>query len=120
MKMDNLLDAFQKLAKLAKDLQLNLTQVNSRQNETYPKKIRQNANDIWDVLSPVLCGTPYHSKKGETGESKEKTMKSLFEGRGESTHALKIMLYTLTNDPMILYSPNGTEADLVMKKVNIG
>ena len=38
-------------------------------------------------------------------------------GRDESTYALQMMLYMLTHDPMVLYAPNGTEADKVVQKV---
>lgn len=115
-KLSNLEDAFMKLSKLAKDLHLNLTKVDSRKNKSRPHQLRLNANDMWNVLAPVLCGTQRNSKNEEERKETGNSIPEMLDGVGEPTRALKVMLYTLTHDPMILYSPNGTAADEVMNK----
>ena len=91
------------------------------QNNSRPKRIQDNANSIWQVLSPIICGRLHHSNdhsgSSYSGDSAA-SAPDLLSGRGESIHALKVMLHVLTHNPMILYAPNGTDADLVVKKVS--
>ena len=109
------------LSKLSKDLHLNLSQILSRRNESRPKQTIQNVDDLWTVLSPLVCGTQRRKSnsngKGSTGSKKAGSLPELLHGGGDATKALRIMLYVLSNDPMILYSPNGTDADKVIRKV---
>lgn len=115
--MSNLKDAFLKLSILAEDLNLNLSRVSNSNNYSRPSHLQQNANEMWKILSPVMCGSPYteaEEKDGHGGSS----IPELLEGNGETNHALRVMLYMLTHDPMILYSPNGTDADKVVRKVS--
>ena len=105
------------LSKLSKDLHLNLSEILSRRNESRPKQTIQNVDDLWTVLSPLLCGNSNSNGKGNTGSKKTGSLPELLHGGGDATKALRIMLYVLSNDPMILYSPNGTDADKVIRKV---
>ena len=84
----------------------------------YSSFVTQNANEIWKTLSPVVCGSPYDETEhdGSRGNS-DNIVPNLFEGSGESRLALEMMLYMLTHDPMVLYAPNGTDADKVINKV---
>ena len=113
-------DAFKKLSILAKDLNLNLTRVADTSNKTSrPSQLQQNANEIWKTLSPVICGTAYDGKKSDQGKvDSDSIVPDLFVGHGESRFALEMMLYMLTHDPMVLYAPNGTDADKVVRKVS--
>ena len=38
--------------------------------------------------------------------------------RPSNSRALVLMLYVMTNNPLILYSPRGTEVDDVVKRVS--
>ena len=119
--MSKLEDAFKKLAKLAKDMQLNLSNIESRVNESRSHQTEQNMNDLWSVLSPIICGTPpdiSYEGGGHFRHRRHDSLSDLLSGSGESTRALKVMLYMMTNDPMILYSPNGTDADKIISKVS--
>eukprot|EP00111_Clytia_hemisphaerica_P002239 TCONS_00006276-protein len=117
LKLSNLEDAFGKLVTLAKDLNLNLTEISHSSNTSRPSQLTQNANEIWKTLSPVICGTQYtgweHKKKERSNDD---IVPGLLDGRGESRYALEFMMYMLTHDPMVLYAPNGTEADQVVRK----
>lgn len=116
--MNNLKDAFIKLSILADDLKLNTSKLSHPVNYSRPRRIQENANEMWDALSPVLCGHGSEEDEENTNEGGGSSIiPELLEGGGESTHALKIMLYMLTHDPMILYAPNGTEADEVVRRV---
>ncbi|XP_065646706.1 phospholipid-transporting ATPase ABCA1 isoform X2 [Hydra vulgaris] len=116
-KMSKLEDAFKTLSKLAKDMKLNLTNIERRVNSSRSHKAKQNMNDLWAVLSPLICGTPPELSSDEHHNHRSHdSFSDLLSGSGESTRALKVMLYMMTNDPMILYSPNGTDADKVISK----
>ena len=119
MKLSNLEDAFKKLSVLAKDLNLNLTRITDAANKTSrPLQLEENANEIWKTLSPVICGTAYDDEKSDRGRGdSDSIVPDLFVGHGESRFALEMMLYMLTHDPMVLYAPNGTDADKVVQKV---
>ena len=109
------------LSKLSKDLHLNLSEILNRRNESRPKQTIQNVDDLWTVLSPLLCGTQRRKSnsngKDSTGSKEKGSLPELLHGGSDATKALRIMLYVLSNDPMILYSPNGTDADKVIRKV---
>ena len=119
-KLSNFEEAVILLSKLSKDLHLNLSEILTRRNESRPKQTIQNVDDLWTVLSPLLCGTQRgksSSNGKDTGSKKKGSLPELLHGGSDATKALRIMLYVLSNDPMILYSPNGTDADKVIRKV---
>ena len=72
---------------------------------------------MWTTLSPILCGVPSADTDHDHDDS---DMPELLKGGGEAKRAMRTMMYMMTNDPMILYAPNNTEADHVMKKVRTG
>ena len=69
------------------------------------------ARNIWRVLRPVLCGP------NEDEYEKDPCPDAMYVHTSNSK-ALEVMLYLMTNKPLILYSPNGTQVDDVVRRVS--
>ena len=100
-------------AGIAKLLQLNgsfenqLGENNGKGNENvrFVKK-------IWKIIGPVLCGP------NKEEYEKDPCPDAMYSHQSNS-RALEVMLYLMTNNPLIVYSPNGTEVDEVVKRVGV-
>ena len=98
---------------IAQDLNFDMSKISSASNKSHSQQIVTHAEVIWHALGPIICGSS-HSK--EMGHEQEDANDFILKG-GASNSALKFAFYALTNDPKILYAPNGTEADTVISKV---
>ena len=98
---------------IAHDLNFNMSKILRVSNTSRSQRIKEHATAIWRNLGPIICGSS-HSK--EVASQREDSSDFILK-EGSSVNALKFALYALTNDPKILYAPNGTEADIVVKKV---
>ena len=103
-----------KYTMIAHDLNFNISQITLVANASHSEKLMTHAKVMWRTLGPIICGSS-HGK--EAGHEHEERNDFILEG-GSSVTALKFALYVLTNDPKILYAPNGTEADQVISKVS--
>ena len=70
------------------------------------------AKKIWKIIGPVLCGP--NKEEYEKDPCPDAMYSHLSNSR-----ALEVMLYLMTNNPLIVYSPNGTEVDEVVKRVGV-
>ena len=98
---------------IAHDLNFNMSQILPVSNASHSQRLMSNAKVIWRSLGPIICGSPQRKDVGYTPEDNNDGNL----GEGSSVSAVKFALYALTNDPKILYAPNGTEADKVIAKV---
>ncbi|XP_066919865.1 ATP-binding cassette sub-family A member 2-like [Clytia hemisphaerica] len=116
MKFLELEDAFGKLIKLSKDLNVNVTEISNALNNSQSEEFTQNAIKLWKILSPILCGEKNSAWEGRSIEQSMMDFMAGLKGDYESHYAFEFMMYVLTHDAMVLYAPNGTEADQVMEK----
>ena len=70
------------------------------------------AKQMWKVFGPVLCGPNMNTYE------KDPCPDAMYYHHSNS-RALEVMLYLMTNNPLIVYSPNGTEVDAVVKRVGM-
>ena len=98
---------------IARDLNFNMSEVSQASNGTHSSRLMAHAKVIWRTVGPIICESPHNKMAGQEHKKKQDF---ILEG-GSSVTALKFALYVLTNDPKILYAPNGTEADNVISKV---
>ena len=111
----NVEDLIKRYSVLSEYLKFNMSRVERSQNSSHARKYTQHVSEMWRVISPILCG-PSH--KDESKDNSERAgLNFISDNRQSSVRALRFMLYMLTHDPKILYSPNGTDADKVINKV---
>jgi len=110
--LGNLERLIQMYNNIAHDLNFNMSKILRVSNTSRSQRIKEHATAIWRNLGPIICGSS-HSK--EVASQREDSSDFILK-EGSSVNALKFALYALTNDPKILYAPNGTEADIVVKK----
>ena len=98
---------------ISRDFKFNMSEILQSSNSSHSQRLMTHARVIWRALGSTICGSDT-KKKADNNE--DGNSEFIFEG-GPSITALKFALYVLTNDPKILYAPNGTQADLVVSKV---
>ena len=100
---------------LARLLRLNLSSTEGLQNKSSEERNKIYFHEMWKNLGPIICGPDPEAQPSQ------RVVDHMYDyhcrTEGCKTRALRIMLYTLLHNPIILYSPNGTAADDVIKKV---
>lgn len=101
---------------LARLLRLNLSSTEGLQNKSSEERNKIYFHEMWKNLGPIICGPDPEAQPSQ------RVVDHMYDyhcrTEGCKTRALRIMLYTLLHNPIILYSPNGTAADDVIKKAN--
>jgi hypothetical protein len=84
------------------------------QNKSENERKRAYVKGMWKNLGPILCGPAPE-------EQPDDAVNHMFDFRcltkSCKTRALRLMFYLLTHNPKILYAPNNTAADDVIKEV---
>ena len=100
---------------IASLLRLNLSFTEGLQNKSQPERSKAYLEGMWKNLGPIICGP------NPDEQPSKKLVDDMYDYdcRTEAckTRVMRLMLYLLLNNPEILYSPNGTAADKVIKKV---
>ena len=105
----------QKGLHLASLLRLNTSFMASLRNTSEWQHNKGFVKGMWKNLGPILCGPDPDAQPVKTADHmydyhcRTKACK---------TRALRLMFYMLTHNPKILYSPNGTAADDIIRKVS--
>ena len=72
---------------------------------------------MWKNLGPIICGPD------PSAQPSKKVVDHMYDYRCRTTacrtRTIRLMLYLLLHNPTIVYSPNGTAADDIIKKVNV-
>lgn len=100
---------------LAQLLRINLSFTQNLENKTRWERNKIYLREMWKNLGPIICGPD------PDAQPKKKVIDHMYDYRcrtsGCKTRAMRLMLYLLLHNPKIVYSPNGTAADDVIKKV---
>ena len=100
---------------LAQLLRVNLSFTNHLQNKTKWERNKIYLREMWKNLGPIICGPD------PDAQPKKKVIDHMYDYRCRTkackTRAMRLMLYLLLHNPKIAYSPNGTAADEIIKKV---
>lgn len=108
------MEILQRGAHLASLLHLNMSFADGLANMTDKQKKMTYMQGMWKNLGPILCGS-------DPDEQPKEALNHMYDihcvTRTCKTRALRFMLYILTRGPKILYSSNGTMADMIIKKV---
>jgi len=112
--ISSFVELVQKGYHLASLLQLNMSFAEGLQNKSAYEQRTAYIRGMWGNLGPILCG-PSPKKQ------QERVIRHMFDfrcvTRSCQTRALRLMFYLLTHNPKILYTPNNTAADDVIKEV---
>jgi hypothetical protein len=117
-------NAYSKMCSLARKFYVNMTEIEAREKISPKSKATDNINHMWKILYPFLCHEEKLPKMNQTrtnstdDDFSEKREPNIFSSKSIQNNALKIMLYALTNNPLLLYAPNGTEVDQVVTKAS--
>lgn len=101
---------------LARLLRLNLSFTAGLQNKSRDERNKIYFHEMWKSVGPIICGP----------DPEEQPSKDIvnhmydYDCRTTAcrTRAMRLMIYLLLHNPTILYSPNGTAADDIIKKVS--
>lgn len=104
----------QKGMHLATLLRLNTSFTQALQNKSEWRRNKGYLKGMWKNLGPILCGPNPDAQPAKTVDHMYDFSCRTHDCK---TRALRLMFYMLTHDPKILYSPNGTAADDIIKKV---
>lgn len=100
---------------LAQLLRLNLSFTEGLQNKSRWERRRIYLHEMWKNLGPIICGPD------PAAQPSKKVVDHMYDYHCRTdackTRAMRMMLYLLLHNPKILYSPNGTAADDIIKKV---
>ena len=100
---------------LAQLLRVNLSFTHHLQNKTKWERNKIYLREMWKNLGPIICGPDPEA------QPKKKVIDHMYDYRCRTTacktRAMRLMLYLLLHNPKIVYSPNGTAADEIIKKV---
>ncbi|XP_048586908.1 ATP-binding cassette sub-family A member 2 isoform X2 [Nematostella vectensis] len=113
--MSTFVQLVQKGQHMASLLKLNMSFAEGLDNMTKSARNKAYIQGMWKNLGPVLCGS-------DPDEQPDRVVKHMFDYRcltkSCQTRALRLMFYLLTHNPKILYAPNNTAADDVIKDAN--
>ncbi|XP_065067747.1 ATP-binding cassette sub-family A member 2-like [Rhopilema esculentum] len=112
--LGNLESIIRTYSDISRDFKFNMSEILQSSNSSHSQQLMTHARVIWRALGSTICGSDTKKKADNNGDGNSEF---IFEG-GPSITALKFALYVLTNDPKILYAPNGTQADLVVSKAS--
>ena len=108
------MELLQRGSHLASLLHLDMSFTHGLANMTEKDRKMAYMRGMWNNLGPILCGP-------DPNQQPKKAIDHMYDARCVTssckTRALRFMLYILTRGPKILYSSNGTMADLIIKKV---
>lgn len=100
---------------LARLLQVNLSFTEGLQNKSRDERNKIYFQEMWKNLGPIICGPD------PKAQPSKKVVNHMYDYHCRTTacktRAMRLMLYLLLHNPTILYSPNGTVADDIIKKV---
>lgn len=101
---------------LAQLLRINLSFTEGLQNKSSWERKKIYLHEMWKNLGPIICGPD------PSAQPSKKVVDHMYDYRCRTTacrtRTMRLMLYLLLHNPTILYSPNGTAADDIIKKAN--
>ncbi|KAK2567067.1 ATP-binding cassette sub-family A member 2 [Acropora cervicornis] len=101
---------------LARLLRLNLSFTEGLQNKSRDERNKIYFHEMWKSVGPIICGPDPEEQPSQN------VVNHMYDYDCRTTacktRAMRLMIYLLLHNPTILYSPNGTAADDIIKKAN--
>ena len=101
---------------LARLLRLNLSFTEGLQNKSRHERNKIYFHEMWKNVGPIICGPDPEEQPSQN------VVNHMYDYDCRTTacktRAMRLMIYLLLHNPTILYSPNGTAADEIIKKVS--
>lgn len=101
---------------LARLLRLNLSFTEGLQNKSRHERNKIYFHEMWKNVGPIICGPDPEEQPSQN------VVNHMYDYDCRTTacktRAMRLMIYLLLHNPTILYSPNGTAADDIIKKAN--